>query len=222
MLNIIKADLEGENLKLMKDLFENIENGETSVEKSLRQIDRDKAQLEVIRQELLKVLTIKLDTIKSKHFLTLSEFLYPKRLYTELNRKLIKKDFLFLFYDSLKKVHILHPEDVTALFIYKRMKKVDAENIKNYTETYLRKSIEKLMNAKAKHNWMGSIEKADSLYILRQDDVLIVPTFIYLINNRRTHSKMKINNCYVFKRTGDTERLFFLRDAILKIFETVV
>ena len=220
MLKILKTNFEGEIMEEIRTSFEKIEKNKESMENLSRKNDKIYSDLSLTKTELLKYLTIKLDNLKSKHFLTLSEFLYPEKSYNEMNSKKIREDFIFLFYDSLKKVHVLYPDDISALFIYKQVKKVDANNFRQISEDNIRKDIEKIWNTNKRFNWISSLEKADSLRIVRRDGVLIIPTFIYLSNGRKTHSKMKINNCFVFKRNTDTKQLFEMRDLILKILET--
>ena len=220
MLKVLKSNFEEEIMEEINSSFIKIDKNKESISNLSRKNDKIYSDLSLTKAELLKYLTIKLDNLKSKHFLTLSEFLYPEKTYNEMNGKNIRDDFIFLFYDSLNKIHVLYPDDISALFIYKQVKKVDANNFRNFTEDNIRKDIEKVWNTTKRFNWISSLEKSDSLRILRKDGILIIPTFIYLSNGRKTHSKMKINNCFIFRRTPETKKLFEMRDLILKILQS--
>lgn len=219
MLNVLGKSISNEFLEEIHAKFKIIDDNKEMLDKLTRENDKIMNELQYAKNELLNVLTVQLDAIKHRKFLTLSEFLYPEKMYPALQGKSIADDFIFLFYDSLKKIHILYPHEITALFIYKQVKTVDAANFRQFSEDTIRKDIEKIIAATKKYNWIVQLEKADSLHIVRKDGILIIPTFIYLFNGRKTHSKMKINNVLVFRRTEETKQLFKTRDLILTIMQ---
>jgi len=195
------------------DKINKINKNREKIKRLLSQNDKSILQLRYTKKELVGILTTRLEAIKRKKFLSLTEFLYPEKMYPEMINKSIADDFLFLFTDSAKNSNTLHPFEISALYIYSEISAEEPSNFKQYSEEEVRKGIDMTK----KHNWIVQLENADSLRIVRKDGVLVIPTFTYLLNGRKSHSKMKINNVIVFKRNEDTEELFKLRDIILSI-----
>ena len=71
MLKVLKSNFEEEIMEEINSSFIKIDKNKESISNLSRKNDKIYSDLSLTKAELLKYLTIKLDNLKSKHFLTL-------------------------------------------------------------------------------------------------------------------------------------------------------